>query len=262
MNRLFHSFSEAGLKQKTFVVMVTSVLAALLAGTAFGQSTLRCESTNGRRHECRFEGAGTVQLAQQLSLSACVEGQSWGVDGQTIWVDRGCRADFALVARDERNRGAWNTRRGSEGDNRRSENRTITVVCESRDGRRHRCAADTLGQVTLGRQLTRANRCVEGRTWGYDSDAIWVDRGCRAEFLIADNGGAYRDRGPSQAMQTLVCESHGSRRSYCRADTRFGVQLMRELSRNNCVVNETWGSDRNGIWVSNGCRAEFGLKTR
>lgn len=140
--------------------------------------------------------------------------------------------------------------------------RTITVVCQSRDGHRHRCAADTLGQITLGRELTRNSKCVENRTWGYDSKGIWVDRGCRAEFLIADNGGTYRDRGPSQAMRTLVCESNGGQRSYCRADASFGVQLTRQLSRTDCVLNRNWGSDRNGVWVSDGCRAEFALKTR
>jgi len=149
-----------------------------------------------------------------------------------------------------------------DGNDHRRLNRTITVVCESRDGRRHRCAADTLGQITLGRQLTRRSNCVEGRTWGYDSKGIWVDRGCRAEFLIADNGGTYRDRGPSQAMRTLVCESNGSQRTYCRADARFGVQMTRQISRTNCVLDRTWGSDQNGIWVSNGCRAEFSLNTR
>ena len=140
--------------------------------------------------------------------------------------------------------------------------RTITVVCESRDGRRHRCAADTLGQITLGRQITRDSNCVEGRTWGSDSRGIWVDRGCRAEFLIADNGGTYRDRGPSQAMGMFVCESNGSQRSFCRADARFGVQLTHQLSRTNCVLNQTWGSNQNGVWVSHGCRAEFALYTR
>src|ERR1044072_8900372 len=129
-------------------------------------------------------------------------------------------------------------------DDHQRRNRSITVVCESRDGRRHRCAADTLGQITLGRQLTRRANCVEGRTWGHDSKGIWVDRGCRAEFLIADNGGTYRDRGPSQAMRTLVCESHGTLRNYCRGDAAFGVQLTRQLSRTECVFNRNWGSDR------------------
>jgi hypothetical protein len=160
---------------------------------------------------------------------------------------------------DNRNRGGWDMRGGNRGA---QSARTITVVCESMDGRRHRCAADTLGQITLGRQLSTRSECVEGRTWGYDSNGIWVDRGCRAEFLIADNNGTYRDRGPSQAMKTVVCEARGRKRTTCRADARFGVRLTHEISRNQCVVNETWGANRNNVWVSNGCRAEFTLKTR
>jgi hypothetical protein len=233
------------------LVILTAVVAVLITGTASAQRAVRCESTTGGRVECRFEGAGPVQLSRQFSTGACIKGQSWGVDRNTIWVDRGCRADFTIAPIDDRNGSGWRQR----------ENRTITVVCESKDGRRHRCAADTLGQITLGRQLS-ADHCIEGRTWGASSDGIWVDRGCRAEFLIADNGGTFRDRGPSQAMRTLVCESDGSKRSYCRADNRFGASLTREMSSRKCVVNQTWGSDPSGVWVSNGCRAEFSLKTR
>ena len=32
---------------------------------------------------------------------------------------------------------------------------------------------------------------------------------------------------------------------------------MRQLSRKPCVENQTWGRSRNGVWVTNGCRAEF-----
>jgi len=151
-----------------------------------------------------------------------------------------------------------------ERDDHRRSHRTITVVCQSRDGQRHRCAADTLGAITLSRELTRKSKCVENRTWGYDSDGIWVDRGCRAEFLIADNGATYRERDsrPGQGLRTLVCESNGGQRTYCRADAGFGVQLTHQLSRTECVLNRKWGSDREGVWVSGGCRAEFTLRTR
>jgi len=152
--------------------------------------------------------------------------------------------------------------RRNDDEYRHRDNRTITIVCESRDWRRHYCAADTLGQITLGREFTRENRCVERRTWGYDSKGIWVDRGCRAEFQIADNSGTYRQRGPSQAMQTFTCESQSAKRTYCRADTRFGIRVLRQLSRNDCIANRTWGYDANGVWVSGGCRAEFAMNPR
>jgi hypothetical protein len=248
-----------GFKPKWHVVALMTFLTTLIAGAAAAQTTLRCESPDGRRHVCTFDGFGAVQFTRQTGRGVCVQNRSWGVIGNTIWVDGGCSADFTIVPSDNRARDGWNMRQGADSTARAK--RTVTVVCESRDGQRHRCAADTLGQISIGRQLTRQNKCVEGRTWGYDSDAIWVDHGCRAEFLIADNGSTYRDR-PSQAMSTVVCESDSSRRSYCRADTRFGVRLTREISSNNCVLNKTWGTDRNGVWVSDGCRAEFAMKTR
>ena len=163
----------------TFVVILIGFVAVLIAGSAFGQHPRRCESTTGRRVQCRFDGAGTVELSRQLGTSACIKGQPWGVVRNTIWVDRGCRADFNVVPIDDRNGGGW----------RRRGNRNIIVVCESKDGRRHRCASGALGQITLGRQLS-SNRCIEGRTWGASSNGVWVDGGCRGEFLIGDNAGA------------------------------------------------------------------------
>ncbi|MDB4949318.1 MAG: hypothetical protein JWM27_1967 [Gemmatimonadetes bacterium] len=59
------------------------------------------------------------------------------------------------------------------------------------------------------------------------------------------------------AQQTVRCESHGYDRAYCNADIRGGVQLSRQLSSNSCVQGRTWGTGRGGIWVSNGCRADF-----
>ena len=53
------------------------------------------------------------------------------------------------------------------------------------------------------------------------------------------------------------CESIDSRERYCRAETRGGVQLVRQLSKTPCIRGRTWDYDRNGVWVSHGCRAEF-----
>ena len=66
--------------------------------------------------------------------------------------------------------------------------RPATVRCESRNTQRNYCAADTRGGVTVGRQLSQA-QCVQGRTWGFDMRGIWVQGGCRADFVVnAYNG--------------------------------------------------------------------------
>ena len=55
----------------------------------------------------------------------------------------------------------------------------------------------------------------------------------------------------------ITCSSDGHERNFCRTDTRGGVVLVHQLSRAGCWQNDTWGYDRGGIWVANGCRAEF-----
>jgi hypothetical protein len=61
----------------------------------------------------------------------------------------------------------------------------------------------------------------------------------------------------SVAAETVVrCDSHGSRK-VCAADTRGGVSLRYQYSVDGCWQNDTWGFDAKGIWVANGCQADF-----
>jgi hypothetical protein len=57
--------------------------------------------------------------------------------------------------------------------------------------------------------------------------------------------------------ETIRCESQGGRYQVCSADTRGGVLLSQQLSSQGCWQNDTWGYDRDRIWVDRGCRAEF-----
>ena len=64
---------------------------------------------------------------------------------------------------------------------------------------------------------------------------------------------------PSNASK-ITCESLDGGRKPCPIETSRGVGLLRQLSDADCVLNRTWGYDRNGIWVTNGCRAEFAVE--
>ena len=134
------------------------------------------------------------------------------------------------------------------------------IVCESPGNQRSFCLADTQRGVKLVREISR-NRCVEGRTFGYQSDGIWISGGCAAEFEIGRGGSVPGPNYPPEAAgdQVAICESLDGRRAFCRADTRGGVTLLRQLSRNECQQNRTWGYDDRGIWVDAGCRGEFSL---
>ena len=63
----------------------------------------------------------------------------------------------------------------------------------------------------------------------------------------------------AEAQNIITCESRGHDRAYCAVDTRGGVRLVRQLSESRCVSGRSWGADRRGIWVTNGCRAQFAV---
>jgi hypothetical protein len=44
---------------------------------------------------------------------------------------------------------------------------------------------------------------------------------------------------------------------YCDVDTRFGVRLLTQHSRAQCIEGRTWGWNSRGVWVTQGCRAQF-----
>ncbi len=57
--------------------------------------------------------------------------------------------------------------------------------------------------------------------------------------------------------RTVICQSYDRQTQYCKADTRGGVRLIKQLSKSGCFEGQTWGYDRRGIWVSRGCRGKF-----
>lgn len=134
-----------------------------------------------------------------------------------------------------------------------------SFTCSSEDGRRHYCAVNTSGGVRMVRQRS-GSPCIQGQTWGYDRRGVWVDRGCRADFVA---GGGRPGAGPRPPyggggpVQTITCSSDDGRRHYCGVDTSRGVRMLRQRSGSPCVQGRTWGYDRRGIWVDRGCRADF-----
>ena len=214
--------------------------------------TISCSSDNGQRHYCPADTRGGVRLLTQRSGSVCSQGRSWGFDRGGIWVDHGCRADFALDSYQYRGPAAGSV---------------ANVSCSSDDGKRHYCTIDSGGRVRLQQQRS-GSPCREGYSWGWDDKVIWVDHGCRAEFAVEGGPGA-GDPSPDPAplwgrntylgAQDLVisCASDDMRRHYCPADTRGGVQLLKQRSESSCRQGRSWGYDRSGIWVDHGCRADF-----
>jgi len=155
---------------KSVLVAGCCVSLGVLASAFSDTYRVRVESKDGRRSEKRIGGdVRGVRLVRRLSDKPCRQGYSWGWDRNSIWVDRGCRAEFEV------------DRRGGGGGGGGGNLRQAYVTIESNDGRRKARVIRYEGRVSLHRKLS-SKPCIEGVSWGYGNSQIWVDRGCRAEF--------------------------------------------------------------------------------
>lgn len=188
-----------------------------------------CESIGRERRECPVPAGAEVRLVRQLGRSPCEPGRSWGREGTTLWVDRGCRAEFSVVL----------------------PGTGTLVACGSPSPGRRECPAAPDAEVVLFRQVGEAP-CVRGRTWGYGDGKIWTDGGCQAEFEVSDRSRA----GPDEPVR-LLCESEGGRRAECAVPGPGRVVLVRQISRASCTRGRSWGVEDARIWVTAGCRGEF-----
>jgi hypothetical protein len=136
-----------------------------------------------------------------------------------------------------------------------------TITCESNDGGRKHCGPPNPGQVSLQRQIS-GSECIQDRSWGVDDRGLWVDHGCRADFLIGGNSGYYdngQGGGPGGGPgATIKCESNDGHRKYCgQVDPRSQVAIQQQISGSPCEQGRSWGVDNRGLWVDRGCRAIF-----
>ncbi|MGE0825934.1 MAG: DUF3011 domain-containing protein [Candidatus Binatia bacterium] len=141
-----------------------------------------------------------------------------------------------------------------------------TFKCESENNRHAYCRTYTTGRVELRQQLSKAP-CIEYDTWKAtgDGSGVWVRNGCRAEFAVKEHHWGWGAAGGGDwdgAERTFTCKS--SHYSYNHCSVPGGearkVKLVRQLSDASCVKGSSWGEDRHGVWVDNGCEGEFKAK--
>ncbi|WP_290889463.1 DUF3011 domain-containing protein [Arenimonas sp.] len=143
------------------------------------QVIVSCNSDGYRERYCPADTRGGVRLVRQVSNSKgpCIEGRSWGYDRRGIWVTDGCRAEFEVGA-------AYGPGYGHP-DYGRPDYGPRIVRCESVRGRENFCRVPggRIESVDIKRRLSKAN-CTYREGWGFTPRGIWVDRGCRADFIV------------------------------------------------------------------------------
>ncbi len=96
----------------SWLVFSTFFLCFFIPARAAGQDrqsqSFICESRHNRFQSCPIsDPRSEVVLVEELRGARCIRGETWGNDGNGIWVDRGCRARFQVNARRENGGPAW-----------------------------------------------------------------------------------------------------------------------------------------------------------
>lgn len=195
-----------------------------------------CESYRGQRSHCDADTSGGVRLVRQIGYNSC-QG-NWGYDYYGVWVANGCRAEFQIDR--------YQDHYGQTDD---------IIRCESYSYRRQTCARNLQGaDVSLIHQLS--HRSCQGN-WGFNHNEIWVSNGCKADFYVSRPN--YNDPyNPGYNNGLVECRSVGTNINHCQVPELQSVELVQEMNdryRDSCRGN--WGYSSHGLWVRNGCHAQF-----
>ena len=213
-------------------------------GGSSGAMTFNCASKDGRYRECQMPIDGHVELRQRWSDARCQEGYSWGVKGDRVWVNHGCRAEFQVTPRGGGSGGGGGGF-GSQIDCRSTSDRY--VECRLPNNAYGRIVRDYSGQCRLG------------QSWGSDRGRVWVRANCQGRFEATrypPEGGSGGEGG-GQAGNQVTCQSSQGRYVECRMPGNSYGRLVRDFSGGRCQLGSTWGSDRGKVWVRNNCAGLF-----
>ena len=136
-------------------------------GNGQGETSIQCESNDGRLRMCGSALRGQVSLQRQLSSRRCVEGSNFGLRNGSVWVNDGCRGVFLIQG----------------GNGHQPPEQAYNVTCSSDKNRYTSCIWDARrGQPYLLQTLS-SSPCVQGSSWGYATrTGLWVNKGCRGRF--------------------------------------------------------------------------------
>ena len=132
------------------------------------------------------------------------------------------------------------------------------ITCSSTGYKYNSCSTNGYVTRVILRQQISKSACTYGQSWGFDSQTIWVDKGCRGTFETISNNGypppgnghnpppdygnpppdyghnpGYPPPPPLDQQEQIQCGSYGYSLNYCypAAQGRIVyIRLLRQLS--------------------------------
>ena len=133
-------------------------------------------------------------MVRQLSQTPCVQGRSWGTRGNQVWVDKGCRAEFAIGGPGYGGP-SYGGRPPYGGDYHGGPPRggPPAYYAGSFSGGRSNCTSgrgagpvycQSGGAFKYANPIRVNSACVQNRTWGVSQYGLWVANGCSGQWEI------------------------------------------------------------------------------
>jgi len=130
------------------------------------------------RHRILFGAAAVATLVAGCYVDPYYDRRYGGSYDERYYDDRGYSED---------------DRHNHHRDDRQDRDREYpTIVCASKNGRAARCRTEFRIQSAEIDKRYSGSPCDYGRSWGFDSNEVWVDRGCRARFRLYPSGRSWR----------------------------------------------------------------------
>lgn len=207
-----------------------------------------CGARGIARQQCGADLRGYVfSRLVDAAGSHCEIGRNFGYSDAAVWVEQNCGGEFFCVYRGART--AVPVAAGAGSADR-------AVRCESQDGRPASCPMDLSTLVLRDiRQLSRT-QCVDRQNWRWDDRGVYVDQGCRADFVFGPRTDSQSTA--AAAARSVACSSRDGRRADCPADlSGYAMRGFRQVSRSACLAGQSFGHTDRGVWAGQGCRVEL-----
>ena len=149
---------------------------------------IRCSSEDHKRKTCSVDGKILhIDVSKVYSNTDCIQGDTWDHTESFIWVSKGCRARFSVdyvqrkflppLPRADGRRPAPKPKPGREIV-------STSILCQSKDLQRRTCYVGGKIIDAIFNTKWSNSPCIEGVSYGFYEQSIWVDQGCRGTFRV------------------------------------------------------------------------------
>ena len=223
---------------------------------------ISCSSDDGQLHSCRVNTDQPIHFVRQRSDAQCVEGESYGINRGGVWVTNGCRADFAVGDNYSADNNGYYNQQGTYNNGQYDRNND-----RNRDGYRDQ----------NGNWHSRHHRDHDNdRDNDRDNNGNYSQNGPynngQYDRRGTDNNGGYNGGyvGAGQQHPSVyygkykdgksTCSSQpGTGPIYCQTDGALSNATITK-SNGQCQRGQNWDINPDGLWVADGCAAEFQIQ--